>query len=44
MDYKDAFNILEIDFNKIKYEDLTLEYLKKQYKTKKTFMLSNYNN
>jgi curved DNA-binding protein CbpA len=32
MDYKDAFKILEIDFNKINYEDLTLEYLKKQYK------------
>jgi len=32
MDYKDAFKILEIDFNKIKYEELTLEYLKKQYK------------
>jgi curved DNA-binding protein CbpA len=33
MDYKDAFNVLEIDFNKIKYKDLTLDYLKKKYKT-----------
>jgi hypothetical protein len=33
MDYKDAFNVLEIDFNKIKYTDLTLNYLKKKYKT-----------
>jgi DnaJ-class molecular chaperone len=32
MNYKDAFDILEIDFIEIKYEDLTLEYLKKQYK------------
>lgn len=32
MNYKDAFEILEIDFIEIKYEDLTLEYLKKQYK------------
>jgi DnaJ-class molecular chaperone len=30
--YKDAFEILEIDFTCIKYEDLTLEYLKKQYR------------
>jgi curved DNA-binding protein CbpA len=32
MNYKDAFEILEIDFIEIKYEDLTLENLKKQYK------------
>jgi curved DNA-binding protein CbpA len=32
MDYKEAFNILEINFEKIGYQDLTLEYLKKQYK------------
>jgi curved DNA-binding protein CbpA len=30
--YKDAFEILEIDFISTKYEDLTLEYLKKQYR------------
>ena len=30
--YKDAFEILEIDFTSTKYEDLTLEYLKKQYR------------
>jgi len=30
--YKDAFEILEIDFVTTKYEDLTLEYLKKQYR------------
>jgi len=32
MNYKDAFEILEIDFINIKYEDLTLEYLKKRYR------------
>jgi curved DNA-binding protein CbpA len=32
MNYKDAFDILEIDFTHIKYEDLSLEYLKKQYR------------
>ena len=32
MNYKDAFEILEIDFTHTKYEDLTLEYLKKQYR------------
>lgn len=32
MNYKDAFDILEIDFTHIKYEDLTLEYLKKKYR------------
>lgn len=32
MNYKDAFDILEISFIDIKYEDLTLNYLKKQYK------------
>ena len=30
--YKDAFEILEIDFTHTKYEDLTLEYLNKQYR------------
>jgi len=30
--YKDAFEILEIDFTSTKHEDLTLEYLKKQYR------------
>ena len=30
--YKDAFEILEIDFTHTKYEDITLEYLKKQYR------------
>ena len=32
MNYKDAFDILEIDFTSTKYEDLSLEYLKKQYR------------
>ncbi len=32
MDYKDAFNALEIDFNNMGYKDLTLEYLKKRYR------------
>lgn len=32
MNYKESFEILEIDFNNIKYEDLSLEYLKKQYR------------
>ena len=32
MNYKTAFEILEIDFINIKYEDLTLEYLKKRYR------------
>lgn len=32
MNYKDAFDILEIDFTNTKYEDLSLEYLKKQYR------------
>jgi len=34
MNYKTAFEILEIDFSlrDIKYEDLTLEYLKKRYR------------
>ena len=32
MNYKDAFEILEIDFTSTKYEDLSLEYLKKQYR------------
>ena len=30
--YKDAFEILEIDFTHTKYEDLSLDYLKKQYR------------
>lgn len=32
MDYKRAFNILEIDFINIKYKDLTLEYIKNRYR------------
>lgn len=32
MNYKDAFKILEIDFINTKYEDLTLNYLKKRYR------------
>lgn len=32
MNYKDAFNILEIDFVNEKYQDITLDYLKKQYR------------
>ena len=32
MNYKDAFELLEIDFIEIKYQDLSLDYLKKQYK------------
>lgn len=32
MNYKDAFDILEIDFTHTKYEELSLEYLKKQYR------------
>jgi hypothetical protein len=32
MNYKEAFQILEIDFINTKYEDLTLEYLKKRYR------------
>lgn len=32
MNYKTAFEILEIDFINTKYEDLTLEYLKKRYR------------
>ena len=32
MNYKNAFEILEIDTNKYKYSEITLEYLKKQYR------------
>lgn len=32
MNYKGAFIILEIDFVNIKYQELTLEYLKKRYR------------
>jgi DnaJ-class molecular chaperone len=32
MNYKDAFEILEIDLSKINYNDITIEYLKKQYR------------
>lgn len=32
MDYKNAFEILEIDINEIKYNDITLLFLKKQYR------------
>jgi len=31
MNYKDAFEILEIGFDDIKYQELSLDYLKKQY-------------
>lgn len=32
MNYKEAFNVLEIDNNNTKYQDLSLEYLKKRYR------------
>jgi DnaJ-class molecular chaperone len=32
MNYKDAFDILEIDLSKINYNDITIEYLKKNYR------------
>ena len=32
MNYKDAFEILEIDLHKVSYNDVTIEYLKKQYR------------
>lgn len=32
MDYKEAFEILEIDFIDIKYDELSLDFLKKQYR------------
>jgi hypothetical protein len=32
MNYEEAFNILEIDFKNVKYDELTLEYLKKRYR------------
>lgn len=32
MDYTNAFIILDIDINEVSYSNLTLEYLKKQYK------------
>ena len=32
MNYKDAFEILEIDLTEIGYNDISLEYLKKQYR------------
>jgi curved DNA-binding protein CbpA len=32
MNYKDAFTILEIDLSTFSYNELTLEYLKKQYR------------
>ena len=32
MNYKDAFNILEIDISIVSYNDISLEYLKKQYR------------
>lgn len=31
MNYKDAFEILEIDFIRVKYDEISLKYLKKQY-------------
>lgn len=32
MNYKDAFELLEIDLSKVNYNDITNEYLKKQYR------------
>jgi curved DNA-binding protein CbpA len=32
MNYKDAFIILEIDLDEVSYNDISLEYLKKQYR------------
>jgi len=32
MNYKDAFEILEIDLSSVGYNDMSLEYLKKQYR------------
>ena len=32
MNYKHAFEILEIDLSDIMYNDISLEYLKKQYR------------
>ena len=32
MNYKNAFNILEIDISIVSYNDISLEYLKKQYR------------
>lgn len=32
MNFKEAFDVLEIDFINIKYEDLTLDYLKRRYR------------
>jgi curved DNA-binding protein CbpA len=32
MNYKDAFQILEIDLSQFSYSEITLEYLKKQYR------------
>ena len=32
MNFKEAFETLQIDFIKITYQDLTLNYLKKQYR------------
>ena len=32
MDYKNAFEILEIDISEVKYNDITLNFLKKQYR------------
>ena len=32
MNYKDAFDILEINLSVIDYNDISLEYLKKQYR------------
>ncbi len=32
MNYKDAFDILEIDFTEVKCQDISLNYLKKQYR------------
>lgn len=32
MDYKEAFGILEIDLTEVSYNDISLEYLKRQYR------------
>jgi DnaJ-class molecular chaperone len=32
MNYRDAFDVLELDFTEIKYETISLDFLKKQYR------------
>ena len=31
MNYKNAFEVLEIDISEVNYNDITMEYLKKKY-------------